>query len=71
MMDQAKRIDGAKLKEVVGKNIETLCRDCYPQGHKNGAEWKIADVSGAKGDSLGNLPRTRHGWFMDRPRHGR
>jgi hypothetical protein len=46
-------IDGNRLNEVVRSNIETLCRHFFPTGHKDGGEWKIADVSGAKGNSLG------------------
>lgn len=39
-------IDGKRLNEVVRSNIETLCRHFFPAGHKDGGEWKIADVSG-------------------------
>lgn len=46
-------IDSEKLEDVVRSNIETLCRHFFPNGKKEGSEWKIANISGGKGDSLG------------------
>jgi AAA domain len=45
-------IDTLKLGDVVASNIEKLCQHFFPLGKKDGNEWKIANVSGAKGDSL-------------------
>ena len=45
-------IDGKRLNEVVRSNIETLCRHFFPAGHKDGGEWKIADVSGSNSHSM-------------------
>ena len=60
-------IDGNRLNEVVRSNIETLCRHFFPAGHKDGCEWKIADVSGAKGNSLGiELSAQKAGVWRDR-----
>jgi hypothetical protein len=46
-------IDLARLDEVVRSNIDSLCRNFFPAGRKKGGEWKLADISGAAGDSLG------------------
>jgi hypothetical protein len=60
-------IDQARLKEVVRSNIETLCRHFFPLSRKDGIEWKIADISGEKGDSLGiRLTPENAGVWIDR-----
>ncbi len=60
-------IDGNRLNEVVRSNIETLCRHFFPAGHKDGGEWKIADISGAEGNSLGiELSAQKAGVWRDR-----
>src|SRR5260221_3135010 len=46
-------IDTERLQQIVRENIERLCREFFPLGVRDGAEWKIADTSGAKGNSLG------------------
>src|SRR5258708_9354965 len=46
-------IDTERLQRIVGQNIERLCRELFSFGVRDGAEWKIADTGGAKGESLG------------------
>jgi hypothetical protein len=59
-------IDPDRLKQVVRDNIERLCKELFPHGVREGNEWKIGDVSGAKGDSLGIcLSRDKEGLFHD------
>jgi hypothetical protein len=60
-------IDEERLRAVVASNIETLCRHFFPHGKKDGSDWKIADISGAKGDSLGIcLSSPKAGVWIDR-----
>jgi putative DNA primase/helicase len=59
-------IDTDRLQQVVRDSIERLCKELFPHGVREGNEWKIADVSGAKGDSLGIcLSREKAGLFHD------
>jgi hypothetical protein len=46
-------IDADLLNEAIKANIQSLCRNFYPNGSQNCGEWKIADPSGAPGCSLG------------------
>jgi putative DNA primase/helicase len=60
-------IDGDKLRDVVGTNIEKLCGHFFPGGKKENGEWKLGDVSGAKGNSLGIcLSAEKAGMWVDR-----
>jgi hypothetical protein len=60
-------IDTGKLREVVASGIDTLCRHFFPSGKKEDGEWKIGDVSGAKGNSLGIcLSTNKAGVWHDR-----
>jgi hypothetical protein len=60
-------IDLARLDEVVRSNIDSLCRNFFPTGRKKGHEWKLADTSGARGDSLGiQLTGPNAGLYHDR-----
>jgi AAA domain len=60
-------IDTQKLGEVVASNIERLCRHFFPNGRKESGEWKIADISGAEGNSLGiSLSADKAGLWIDR-----
>jgi len=60
-------IDSQRLDEVVRSNIETLCRHFFPAGRKEGGEWKIGDVTGGAGDSLGiQLTGANAGLWHDR-----
>ena len=47
------RIDWKALEQFERDNVEGICRMFFPQGKKVGQEWKLGDVSGAAGDSLG------------------
>ncbi|MBV8216115.1 MAG: hypothetical protein JOZ08_23095 [Verrucomicrobia bacterium] len=46
-------IDAERLNQAVKGNIETLCRHFFFKGKRVCGEWKIADISGAPGNSLG------------------
>ncbi len=60
-------IDTQKLREVVASNIERLCQHFFPNGRKESGEWKIADTSGAEGNSLGiSLSADKAGVWRDR-----
>jgi hypothetical protein len=55
------------LRELQRSRAEELCRHFFPNGRKEGQEWKLADVSGAPGSSLGiQLTGPRAGLFHDR-----
>jgi hypothetical protein len=59
-------IDTDRLEQVIRDSIERLCKELFPHGVREGNEWKIADVTGAKGDSLGIcLSREKAGVFYD------
>jgi hypothetical protein len=60
-------IDTHKLGEVVAFNIETLCQHFFPAGKKENSEWKLGDVSGTEGNSLGIcLSADKAGVWRDR-----
>jgi hypothetical protein len=60
-------IDSPKLQEAVRGNIEKLCQHFFPNGRKENGEWKLGDVSGAKGNSLGiSLSADKAGLWHDR-----
>jgi hypothetical protein len=60
-------IDSPKLLEVVRGNIETLCCHFFPNGKKVNGEWKLGNVSGAEGNSLGVcLSADKAGLWHDR-----
>jgi hypothetical protein len=55
------------LRELMRNRTEELCRHFFPNGRKEGQEWKLADVSGAPGNSLGiQLTGPKAGLFHDR-----
>jgi P4 family phage/plasmid primase-like protien len=61
------RIDWKKLDEFERNNSERICRHFFGRGKKNGLEWKLGDVGGAPGDSLGvQLAGERAGLWHDR-----
>jgi hypothetical protein len=60
-------IDADRLDRILCEGIDQLCRHFFPQGRKIGQEWKIADTSGQRGDSLGiQLTGTKAGQWHDR-----
>ena len=55
------------LRDVQRSQAEVLCRQLFPGGKKEGGEWKLADVSGAPGKSLGvQLTGSKAGLWHDR-----
>jgi hypothetical protein len=55
------------LRDVQRSQAEVLCRRLLPGGKKEGGEWKLADVSGAPGNSLGiQLTGSKAGLWHDR-----
>lgn len=60
-------VDSERLDQVIRSNIETLCRHFFPAGRKDCGEWKIGDITGAHGDSLGiQLTGANAGLWHDR-----
>jgi hypothetical protein len=60
-------VDGNLLDAIVRERTEELCRHFFPKGKKVGHEWKLGDVSGAPGDSLGiELIGPKAGLWHDR-----
>src|SRR5258707_12453014 len=60
-------IDWDRLKAFELENIEALCRHFLPEGRKVGYEWRVADISGKLGSSLGvQLIGQRAGLWCDR-----
>jgi hypothetical protein len=60
-------INADLLDRILGEGIEQLCHHFFPQGRKVGQEWKIANTSGQRGDSLGiQLTGTKAGQWLDR-----
>jgi hypothetical protein len=58
---------GDKLRDVERSRAEELCRSFFPDGKKLGNEWKLGDVSGAQGNSLGiQLTGSKAGLWQDR-----
>jgi hypothetical protein len=61
------RIDWKALEQFERNNVERICQWFFPQGKKNGHEWKLADVSGTAGNSLGiELDGDKAGLWQDR-----
>src|SRR4029077_122765 len=55
------------LRDLMRNRAKELCRLFFPYGRKEGQEWKLADVSGAPGNSLGiQLTGPKAGLFNDR-----
>tara|TARA_R110000851_G_scaffold333445_1_gene513220 strand:- start:36869 stop:37927 length:1059 start_codon:yes stop_codon:yes gene_type:complete len=46
------RLDPGALSRGLARHAEAFCRHWFPEGHKVGNYWQMADVSGAKGRSL-------------------
>jgi twinkle protein len=60
-------VDTAHLHQLIRNNILSLCRQFFPHGKREGPEWKIGDVTGQKGDSLGiQLTGDKAGLWHDR-----
>jgi 5S rRNA maturation endonuclease (ribonuclease M5) len=60
-------IDCALLRDLERSRAEELCRRFFPNGKKLGNEWKLGDVSGARGNSLGiQLTGPNAGLWQDR-----
>jgi hypothetical protein len=60
-------IDCNLLRELESSRAEELCRMFLPNGKKVGSEWKVGDVSGAPGCSLGvQLTGPKAGLWLDR-----
>jgi hypothetical protein len=60
-------IDAAKLKEAIRANLHTLCREAFPAGKFRYGEWRVGNVAGDPGDSLGiRLVGGKAGLFIDR-----
>ena len=60
-------IDTERLNRVVKANLETLCRGVFLEGKRVRGEWKVADISGAPGNSLGiQLTGQKAGLWHDR-----
>ena len=43
----------ADLSRLLAADMETLCRNLLPEGRKQSGEWKVGNVMGDKGQSLG------------------
>src|SRR5262245_31593810 len=50
---EALLIDWNQVNDFERQNAERICRYFFPDGKKEGQEWKIDDVNGGKGRSLG------------------
>jgi hypothetical protein len=60
-------IDTERLEELIRSSIEILCRYFFSAGRKEGREWKIGDVTGVAGNSLGiQLTGDKAGVWHDR-----
>jgi 5S rRNA maturation endonuclease (ribonuclease M5) len=60
-------IDCDLLRDVERSRAEELCRRFFPNGKKLGNEWKLGDVSGVPGNSLGvALAGLKAGLWQDR-----
>jgi 5S rRNA maturation endonuclease (ribonuclease M5) len=60
-------IDCDLLRDLERSSTEQLCRRFFPAGKKLGNEWKLGDVSGAQGNSLGiQLTGSKAGLWQDR-----
>jgi hypothetical protein len=61
------RIDWKALDVFEHENAERICRHFFPSGKKLGHEWKLGDITGAAGNSLGiELNGDRAGLWQDR-----
>ena len=45
--------DAGPLNRCLVDHIRELCLEFFPEGHEEGSEWRIGDVSGARGQSVG------------------
>jgi hypothetical protein len=67
MSARSEYVDWKKLAEFERNNAERLCQHFLPQGKKAGSEWRIGDVSGQPGNSLGvQLTGEKAGLWHDR-----
>jgi putative DNA primase/helicase len=65
------RIDLDLVKRVIRENIETLCRNFFPKGKKEGSDWRIGSINGEPGRSLSIcLQPDKAGLFQDRAGSG-
>src|SRR6266481_2741775 len=55
------------LRDVELSRADDLCRHFFPHGRKVGNEWRMGDITGAPGDSLGvQLVGEKAGLWHDR-----
>jgi hypothetical protein len=60
-------IDIPRLKEAIRTNIRRLAEALYPNGKFRYAEWRVGNVAGDPGDSLGiRLVGSKKGLWLDR-----
>jgi hypothetical protein len=60
-------IDTERLNKVIKANIDSLCRHFFFEGKRVSGEWKIGDLSGTGGNSLGiQLTGPNAGLWHDR-----
>jgi hypothetical protein len=60
-------IDLVRLDDTIRSNAEALFRNFFSRGRKSGGEWKMADYTGAAGNSLGiQLTGPKAGVWHDR-----
>jgi len=61
------RVDWSRVADFERSRAEDICRHFFPAGRKCGPEWKIGDLSGAAGDSLGiQIEGPKAGLWHDR-----
>ncbi len=59
-------MDLRELKTQLNENAETLARNLFPQGVKKGNEWRVGNLDGDPGDSLGvHLSGDKKGVWSD------
>src|SRR5262245_24912634 len=60
-------IDAPRLNEAIGANIRQLAEALYPHGKFRYGEWRVGNVAGDPGDSLGiRLIDPKAGLWIDR-----
>jgi hypothetical protein len=50
---ESRKVDTQRLDEVIRQNIETLCKALFPNGKRIRNEWRVGNLSGDRGESLG------------------
>jgi hypothetical protein len=60
-------IDAHLLKEAIRANLHTLCKAAFPAGKFRYGEWRVGNVQGDPGDSLGiRLVGSKKALWLDR-----